>query len=596
MRKLVFIVFALILAAMVWMFAPARSSPSPVAPDKGASAADSQRDSGSPDAAPSSAGLRIHVGDARLAIDVSERTASVPEFNGTNRCTLRVVVRFAQADDFVPNHLDVYLFDSLGQSLSFDRREDNTFLFTDLAPGSYLVDVHEASSTPTTVRVNLDVPGEVRRVEIAMSPLRCISIHWRTPDGRPFVQAVVAPSRNRGETVMEVCASHQPLQQDTKDKSPRTFASDLIVAGADATYDLITGLSAWGGTGIEGPGTKFDDAFDPSEPGRFCRLYTGAKDELWLSVWCDGILSGSQHVAEDQTTVIFTTPLNERGSSGVPVSLCLVDDKTSLPVTKARIDTDRGTGGIEPDPRGCCFFELRPGWTVLYVDCDPDAGGWVDGMRFVSEPAEHRRSLATVPARLARLTLRIFARRGEPIDLGVIRVPRARVLRFRVLDPDMHPLSDFEIELARMSSYDRMCDAYERRRGKSDRQGFVTFEVSASETYVVGCTGGSLDAAPLAVDAGSVPDDPEAIAGRILVRPSRKVTVAFEPRPAIGTTALIETPDGLPVCSDTIDETGFMSVMLAGSDYTVHLVEDGKVGRDARFFVTSDPFMFTMHR
>ena len=58
--------------------------------------------------------------------------------------------------------------------------------------------------------------------------------------------------------------------------------------------------------------------------------------------------------------------------------------------------------------------------------------------------------------------------------------------------------------------------------------------------------------------------------------------------------AFIETPEGSYVCAHVIDELGFVSLRLGGSEYVVHLNEDGGLGRDVRFTVASDPFLFTV--
>jgi hypothetical protein len=600
MRKLVFVVIALLLAAVVWMFAPVRSSVLATAPAPGSSATDLQTHplADSQVVNQSDASSSTLVLSTRSAIEGPEPTTVAPEVTGTNGCALRVIVRFDRTEEFVPDQLDIYLFDPLGQPRDFDRQGNNTFLFSELATGTYLLDVRENSSAPTTMRVKLDVAGEVRTVDIVMAPLRPIAIHWRTPEGLPFLQAVVDPSRKPHRSVMEICASHRPLRQDTAEKSSATFAFKVITIDPDSTFDESTGLISSGGSGYEEPGTKFDDAFDPSQPDRFCRLCIDAEYELWLSVWCDGILCGSQHIAEDQTRVVFTTSLDVLGSSGVPVSLRFVDDKTGQPVTRARIDTDRELGGIEPDDRGSCHFDLPPGWTILDVDCQPDAEGWVDGLRFAKDkdPEARRNWMDKAPSRLARTRLRVFARKGEPLDLGVIRVSRARVLRLRVLDPDQQPASEYEIQVTRKSSYDRLGDAFESRRRTSDSQGLVAFELAANETYVVGSTGSGFDFEPLSVDARSLSDDADTVAACISLRPARVVTIALEPSPPTGTMALIETLDGLPVVSQHVDETGLVSFNLAGSNYVMHLVEDGKVGRNVPFSINSDPFLFKVQR
>lgn len=598
MRKFVFVlvVVALLLAVLAWRISSVRSSALEAEPVPTPSALDVRVDSiiDLQEAGSSSATSLANVDAVRTAIEAPVPTAAMPEITGTNRCALRVIVRFGRSQEFVPDQLDAFLFDDLRQPSSFDRLENNTFLFSNLATGTYLLNVRERSSTPATTLVKLDVPGEVRTVEITMAPLRCISVRWRTPDGRPFARAMVGPALEPDGKMLAVSASNRPLQQDAMDNASSTFSQVLVFAAPDATFDEEFGLMAGSGDGISSPGARFDLAFDPSEPDRFCRLYVGAVEELWLSAWNDGVLSGSQHVKPDQTEVVFTSSLEELRSPGVPVSLCLVDDKTSLPVTHARIDTDGRIRDIEPDEHGCCAFDLAPGWAVLYLDGAPEA--WEEGMRMGTDEMSRRSWLSQAPSRLSVLTMRVFARQGEPLDLGVIRMPRARVLRFRVLDPDLHPATDVEINLARWSSYDRTSVPYESRRRKTDALGLVVFEMPACETYVVGCVGGHFDSEPLIVDARSVSDDPDTIAGRILLRPLRSVTIAFDPRPSRGTIGVVETPEGLPVWTEQIDETGLVSFPSGGDSYMLHLVEGGKIGRDVPFTVDSNPFLFTMHR
>ncbi len=597
MRKLVLVLIALVLAALVWMFAQTLApsiarSPEAVGPKVGSQAAlDPLVDN------PPNTDV-----DSRSALESSPALPIGSNVASMTKCGLRVVVRFARGGDYKPQELDVRVLDLLGEEHVGQPEPKHTFLFSNLSPGTYTIDATESASVKSVQRVRLDTIGDTRVVEITLTPSRSLKVHWNASDGRPIAQAVLDPDLESGERCMEVVASRVPLRQEDYGKPSLIVGSLKVSATQVARFDEDDGrwprMDQASGTG-EG---SLDVARDRSDPSLFCTFDIRTTGTLWLSAWYRGRLVDSQPITQDQSDLRFTTSIAQLRSLLVPVSLRLVDDVTGAPVTKASVNAGGRIWQRHPvDPQGRCAFNVESGWTKIDVDSGGGAvhGVTASGVFIMRDVEDSEIQVGNAPSELAWIRLRVLARPGVPLELGDIRVPHKRALRFRVLDAHMRPADRANVELISKSSYDDITGECDNRHASSNSQGLAVFDAAANETYVVACQYihlGSFDCEPFVVDARTVKDDPDAIAGDITLRPLRKVSIVFDPPPRPGAKVLVETAAGLPVSRQDLDELGLCVLGLGGVHYQLRVVGDGEVKQTLPFSITSDPFVLTVRR
>jgi hypothetical protein len=325
------------------------------------------------------------------------------------------------------------------------------------------------------------------------------------------------------------------------------------------------------------PGYYQDRTPDHSAPQRkpedddFGLLEVPAHPPFEVGAWIGGVLLDTQTVTEGQREVVFTTNLSILGQTRVPVSACFVDDVTGAPVEHVRMSASQA-GGIETKTESNCGkLEVDPGWSVIQFDID-----------FAYSPETER-------TQYAPMALQIHGIAGRPIDLGTVRLAPARAARLRVVDAAGVPVKENEITVVRRASYDGSQAPFDLQRAWTKADGIVTFSRVAREQYVAMSTAPRLDSTPIVFDGGAVPDGTDSIVGTIVVRPVRQISLVFDDPPLIGTLMMIETPDGLPVRTLEMDEFGVVPLWLGGTDYRIHLVEDGSVTASVPLKIDSDP-------
>jgi hypothetical protein len=176
-----------------------------------------------------------------------------------------------------------------------------------------------------------------------------------------------------------------------------------------------------------------------------------------------------------------------------------------------------------------------------------------------------------------------------PIDLGTIRLTPARAARLRVVDAAGKPVNAAEITIVRLATYDGTQAPFDLQHEWSKEDGIVTFARVCREKYVAASTAPRLDSVPVLFDGSLAMDNADTIVGTIVLRPVRQISLVFDEPPRIGTLMMIETPDGLPVRTLEMDEFGVVPVWLGGTDYRIHLVEDGSPTASVPLSIDSDP-------
>jgi hypothetical protein len=488
--------------------------------------------------------------------------------------SLRIRVAFEHGSDHAPRGLAVRVSNLLGVQRDARSESPLEFVAAGLLPGEYVVVAGEDSSITTAVHANVLAPGKESSVGIVLQPVRMVSVRVESADRRPLAESAEESLFSRFQVNLTIRASREPFKRDDP---PDAFAT---LAGIDSwfTLEVVNGTRRFVPSSARDHIVVSKGSMPPSQ-GSVGVLSVPSTARFFVSAWLSGELFETQPVEKGQSEVVFTVPEKALEPAPLPVTYCLVDDETDEPIRAPIITSDSGapmrTATVDPDHPGCGVMQIAPGWSTLqFQPSDPD--GRAD-------------------ERFCPCRVRVHVSANQHLDLGQVRCSRARSVRFRVLDDHGSPVEGAEFELVRLSAYDGS-EKPEVVRVWSNKKGELEFVQLARERYVVRCSTPRLDAAPRVVDGERLAPGDDRIFGDIVVTPVRQISLVFDEPPLVGTLIVVESRDGLPIRSVDVDEFGIVPLWLAGTDYRVHLVEDGVVTPDVPFSVDKDPFVLRIHR
>jgi hypothetical protein len=571
MRKLVLLAAIVVIAALLYLLSRALGSHGSVAtlpPEL------------SPQAKPASTSAL----DAKRGPDVDRTPAELADpthrestTDSANAGSLRIRVTFANQPNHKPDELQVRVSDLLGVQRDAHRESPTDFVVPVLALGEYVVLAEERWAIPAAVHAKVTERGREALVEIALAAKTSLSVHWKSTDGTPIVDAIAAHLEDDLHRSLVVYASRAPIAESGP------LPASLAIASRSQEFDV--GFDSTGERHVlQGYGDLAKVEGRPSGRGNdfFGSLDVPAEPPFFVSAWSCGALIETQSVAVGQRAVVFTTTLEQVKPSTVPVKFCVVDDDTGQPRRDVYVWTrgDSKERELNEDEvlSGWHELDVEQGQVTLHIDWRNESDSGTDLPGF------------------APITRELRLSKGHPLDLGLIGVSRARKATYRVVNESGKPVEGAEFALVNLSSYDGSAEHGELRRVWSNPEGLLEFTGLTHERYAITCSSPRIDATPFVIDGSRIAPGDERIIRDIVVRPVRQISLVFDDPPRVGTLMMIETPDGLPVRTFEMDEFGIVPLWLGGTDYRVHLIEDGVPTASVPFRVTSDPCVLRIQR